>query len=353
MKYIQRLSGKCCPKKYKSVKEAVAGDIVVEGKKIVSPEMFKKQSKAAIGIICASTQETGDGRIRFVSLDYMSAMNPEKGLKTLDGVDGYDMRLYFGGSHYDPDSAVEEWHEGDAFDIDGYEYPPYETIKAQMTEFPDYPVASDKIHISGAVGYGAYAPSLNNGSVAGPATATNFKYKQSSSTVPVPFFDNGQSNKENFLASKYVASGTTTETIISNPFTDIDGKANCDIYLNYLKNHGENYETYYGETYDDDSQGDSFPAVVACHLYKKGGVQWYLPAMGELVYIYIHINEINETREALGLENLDTDYAYWSSTLVGRDSSGSVCACDLHFVNGYCDRLYWCDFYYALAVSAF
>ena len=47
----------------------------------------------------------------------------------------------------------------------------------------------------------------------------------------------------------------------------------------------------------------NYPAAMACHMYHTVGTSqgdWYLPAMGELGYLYVRAKKINETLTALG-----------------------------------------------------
>lgn len=55
------------------------------------------------------------------------------------------------------------------------------------------------------------------------------------------------------------------------------------------------------------STDDDFPAAYVCNSYKKGGLKWYLPALGELVYYLSNLKAVNDTRVALGLKVLSLE----------------------------------------------
>ena len=46
-----------------------------------------------------------------------------------------------------------------------------------------------------------------------------------------------------------------------------------------------------------------FPAAMACHRYRGGNLDsWYLPSMGELVYVWVNIHNINTKLSAAGAD---------------------------------------------------
>ncbi len=57
-----------------------------------------------------------------------------------------------------------------------------------------------------------------------------------------------------------------------------------------------------GAITNDYSEGH-FPAAMACHRYRGGNLDsWYLPSMGELVYAWVNIHNINTKLSAAGAD---------------------------------------------------
>lgn len=346
MRYIKYLRGDCypvpnAPSIYKTKNQAQVGDIIVQGKKIVSVKNYSKQDLPAIGIVFMTTKQTEDGKLRYVSLDYMNPDTPIEGSNSTSNIP-------FGGYVYDPNQTVNPYDGGD-WSTNGYGYPNYNTLVDQGWEVKNgYPVADDMINISSTSTH-VFGPSVNLGNVEGPTEASIFKYDRTGSNVPVPYFNNGNLNPS-FRTNSFSVPGTSTIVNFSNALSDVNGKENCDVILNYIKNSGhDNTITIIN---DNTSTGYEFPAVMCCHLYNKGDVEWYLPAMGELAYIYAHFNLINEARNFLGLSSLTKDW-YWSSSLMGKDGNGNAYAGNLGFNNGIFIRYYFNDSGVVLAVSNF
>ena len=59
-----------------------------------------------------------------------------------------------------------------------------------------------------------------------------------------------------------------------------------------------------------------YEAANAAWKYKDGSsnLQWYLPAIGELGYIIVRLNEIDNSINKLGGLLINSDYAFWSSS---------------------------------------
>ena len=74
-----------------------------------------------------------------------------------------------------------------------------------------------------------------------------------------------------------------------------------------------------GEYYCQKLDSPDFPAAYYCKTYNKGGRNWYLPSLGELLMICNHLEEIQNTLETVGGQKLITNWdecepMYWSST---------------------------------------
>ena len=103
-----------------------------------------------------------------------------------------------------------------------------------------------------------------------------------SNMCPSPYLSDGSKNPLYFTAGQALC--------------DMDGKSNTNILVNLsaIKTQArgpfENVQANY-------------PAAMACHMYHTQGTNqgdWYLPAMGELGYLYARAKKINETLTSLG-----------------------------------------------------
>ena len=97
--------------------------------------------------------------------------------------------------------------------------------------------------------------------------------------------------------TSYIVPGTSTETYIPNAYLDIDGKSNCEKFIQWA----------------EENNAD-FPAINSVY-----DGTWYLPAFGELAYIYLYKASINKTLLNLNIKPIPTQY-YWSSTQFSSDS---------------------------------
>ena len=118
---------------------------------------------------------------------------------------------------------------------------------------------------------------------------------------------------------------TSTETYIPNAYLDIDGKSNCEKFIQWA----------------EENNAD-FPAINSVY-----DGTWYLPAFGELAYIYLYKASINKTLLNLNIKPIPTEY-YWSST---QFSSNSLL--DVDFFNGNTYSDYYGNSNYVLGVQAF
>ena len=89
-----------------------------------------------------------------------------------------------------------------------------------------------------------------------------------------------------------------------NKVADFSGKSNTKTIVDYCK-----------------ANNKSCPAAEYAYNYRTVGTEtgdWYLPAMGELLYIYVNKVKLNATLQALGKIQFDsgTTYSrsYWSSS---------------------------------------
>jgi len=99
--------------------------------------------------------------------------------------------------------------------------------------------------------------------------------------------------------SPYASDGSQNPAYITagQALADMDGKANTKVIANLsaIK------DTYSGGAFENIEE--NYPAAFACTLFSTRGTSqgdWYLPAMGELGYLYTRIKRINESLAALG-----------------------------------------------------
>lgn len=97
--------------------------------------------------------------------------------------------------------------------------------------------------------------------------------------------------------TSYIVPGTSTETYIPNAYLDIDGKGNCEKFIQWA----------------EENNAD-LPAINS--VYDR---TWYLPAFGELAYIYLYKASINKTLLNLNIKPIPTEY-YQSSTQFSSSS---------------------------------
>lgn len=138
-----------------------------------------------------------------------------------------------------------------------------------------------------------------------------------------PYNNDGSKNSEYFTAGQALA--------------DMDGKTNTEV----LVNASAIKDTYSSGAFDNVQA--NYPAAFACHLFSTIGTrqnQWYLPALGELGYLYTRIKKINESLAALGTSAVQfgdftkdassLGYWCWSSSehnagsTLGLDRNGAV-----------------------------
>lgn len=120
--------------------------------------------------------------------------------------------------------------------------------------------------------------------------------------IPSDMFDGGYDSgaiDELKCVSPYNDDGSQNPAYLTagQAFADMDGKANTEVLVNL---------SAIKDTYSSDSFENievNYPAAFACHLFSTLGTEqdrWYLPAIGELGYLYTRVKKINESLAALG-----------------------------------------------------
>jgi hypothetical protein len=98
--------------------------------------------------------------------------------------------------------------------------------------------------------------------------------------------------------TSYIVPGTSTETYISNAYLDIDGKGNCEKFIQWA----------------EENNAD-LPAINSVY-----DGTWYLPAFGEMAYIYLYKASIEKTLLNLNIKPFPSRLSYWTSTQCSSNS---------------------------------
>lgn len=146
----------------------------------------------------------------------------------------------------------------------------------------------------------------------------------------VPVTDNTSYNANGFNAHGYLPSdnftGVTsfsdrkvryakTEYLIPSPY--LSSMPNPDYYKKIDGNNVLSDFNGFSNTQTLVGLGNNYEAANAAWKYNDGtnsNLQWYLPAMAELSYLMIRINEINTALTAVGGVGIGLSNAYWSSS---------------------------------------
>lgn len=110
--------------------------------------------------------------------------------------------------------------------------------------------------------------------------------------------DWGTLTNSNMCPSPYLSDGSKNPLYFTagQALCDMNGKSNTNILVNLSA-----IKTQTSGAFENIQA--NYPAAMACHMYHTSGTQqgdWYLPAMGELGYLYARAKKINETLTSLG-----------------------------------------------------
>ena len=118
------------------------------------------------------------------------------------------------------------------------------------------------------------------------------KYGKTSKLIPSPYLSNSTLNPE------YMK----TIDGYNNALSDFNGKGNTDILVRL----GTDYAANYAKSYTIDG---------------VSGIDWYLPAMGELGVMLARLGKINEVIKSLGGVGVDSINPLWSSSEYGSNNA--------------------------------
>ena len=270
--------------KFKKKEEAKVGDIYTN-KGIVDLEVYQayEDQLQLVGIVC--TPILDDGKLRILNPDsisnnYYKFSNKEPGLI----LDEYKTKLpNFNGTGV----------ANGGCDCIGYLWSNSERLREQSVILNNFSVGMRSTP-------GCGTPDIESNWTAIPGTEAS-------------------------RITSYIVPGTSTETYIPNAYLDIDGKGNCEKFIQWA----------------EENNAD-LPAINSVY-----DGTWYLPAFSELAYIYLYKASINKTLLNLNIKPIPMEY-YWSST---QFSSNSLL--DIGFNNGSTNYYGYSNNFYMLGVQVF
>ena len=119
----------------------------------------------------------------------------------------------------------------------------------------------------------------------------------------------------------YDVDGLTNYSYIDEATEDMDGKSNTQKILSYIKSKG-----YPAQAATATSK---YAPSVCANGSICGAGEWYLPALGELMILYVNVSTINSKLSSAGGSAIRTNNDYWSST--EHNSNRAWC---VYFGNG-------------------
>ena len=183
----------------------------------------------------------------------------------------------------------------------------------QVCYVSDYGVTINK-DVLGVIDY-AYLPSDKFTTVQNPYDKDTYFYLNDDIYAPSPYNDDDTRNPAYYQ--------TASPSSSNNAMSDFDGMGNTEILCD-LATAQSDWKTASSITHEGGS-GYS-PAACCCWRYHTEGTKqgdWYLPAMGELGYMMVKFNKINQTINTLrsaygstvGIQvYVSYDGHYWSSS---------------------------------------
>ena len=266
-----------------------------------------------IGVVVIPKSHMDDGKCRVMSLANMSYKTPETG--TLVGTSNSDAQI--AGANlmwgvYNNDIA-ELTNYDKVVTVDGATTADYGYLPS------DWWVGKSEVVIPDDNTY-TFTPINNQVDTEtawyGSDTDENWETLTDSNMCPSPYLADGSKNPLYFTEGQALC--------------DMDGKSNTNILVNL--------SAIKTQTSGEFSNVQAnYPAAMACHMYHTSGTQqgdWYLPAMGELGYLYVRAKKINETLASLGSSaavgyGVPTDWNVlgswlWSSSEFSGDRSRSL-----------------------------
>lgn len=232
-----------------------------------------------IGVVVIPKSHMEDGKCRIMSLANMSYKTPETG--TLVGTNNSDAQtaganLMWGVPNND---IAELTNYNKVVTVDGATTADYGYLPS------DWWVGKSEVVIPEQETY-AFTPISNEVDTEtawyGSEANENWDALTDSNMCPSPYLSDGSKNPLYFTAGQALC--------------DMDGKSNTNILVNLSA-----IKTQTSGAFENVQA--NYPAAMACRMYHTSGTNqgdWYLPAMGELGYLYARAKKINETLTSLG-----------------------------------------------------
>lgn len=224
--------------------------------KFALKEDYTSTMGTPIGVVVIPKSHMDDGKCRVMSLANMSYKTPETGtLAATSNADAATAGANLMWGVYNNDIA-ELTNYDKVVTVDGATTADYAYLPS------DYYIGTD-----GAV---------NN------EVDTETAWGASTPQSPSPYLSDGSKNPLYFTAGQSLC--------------DMNGKSNTNILVNLSAISAQTSGAF-------ENVQANYPAAMACRMYHTSGTNqgdWYLPAMGELGYLYARAKKINEVLTSLG-----------------------------------------------------
>ena len=252
-------------------------------------------SKRVIGIEVVPALHTPNKKARYMSIKNMSHVDPENGTSAKGNAEwdsenetGNPGTMIPWGNYNEPISDPRLPATGEnypkALDTDEEEITetnPGGLIDSLSSENTGYYIPGDTDELEFLGGEYPFEP------------AGRYLYNEEGYSVilPYPFLRTGRRNP------KFAQSGTW--------MVEMDGRVNTKALIDRLSGNSWKTGELDLEVGDGSQEGAviKHPAAVACHRFNAGisglSGKWYLPAMGELAYLWANIAKINEKLDAI------------------------------------------------------
>lgn len=247
----------------------------------------------AIGVVVIPKSHTADGKGRMVSLNFMSVADPDNGTPVYDfnTASESNLNIYWGGNNVDTDIPILPL--------------PYIGVSNDIANLPSQQT------LVGTVNYGLLAENISvvaDGSETGMTTESRCVYGKNPydtetqwGSIPDLSLDNPNPNSP-LIPSPYLSNESINPIFRSEGTAGValNGKEYTNILLN-LSTAQANWRT--DSTITNSYSANYYPAACTTWRYHTIGTSqgdWYLPSIGELLYIPARAKQIQEALDAIG-----------------------------------------------------
>lgn len=245
-------------------------------------DLFLSKWFTPVAVVVVPASHTSDGTARCISINSMHCSTPTKGSSTWQ-----HMMLAPSGN-------------------------------TSLTNYNTYPIGSNPWSTS------TPSTSTVSGSGGGNIYPSFTKYMRytisyTNSSNPTLYYNSSSSSSER-PPIPYKSDGKTKNSAYNTGcMKDMDGKANCKVYLTARGT--KDYSTWKPSS----GTASNYPAISCADMYYTSGTSqgdWYIPAIGELCYIPPYVEKIDTSIRTLGGKGFqndpyftgDGDLFLWSST---------------------------------------